>query len=302
MHNLVLLIVCFLAGVLLRHAGRLPGTTSQVLNGVIIHVSLPAVTLLHVHNLRLSGDVLVMAAMPWLHFGLAALFFLFLGRVLRLRRSVVGALLLTGGLGNTSFVGLPMIEAFYGSEALVHGIIVDQAGSFMVLSTLGITVAGMYAGERPGVGTIARRIVTFPPFLALAAALVLIPVEYPGWLTVLLARLADTLAPLALLSVGFQLHAGHVGGNLRNLAAGLGFKLVLAPIFFLFLYGGVLGLRGLSVEVTLFEAAMPPMVTAGIIAQEHDIEPRLASLMVAVGIVLSFVSLPAWAFVFDRFF
>jgi predicted permease len=46
--------------------------------------------------------------------------------------------------------------------------------------------------------------------------------------------------------------------------------------------------------VTLFEAAMPPMIAASIIAQEHDLDPNLATLMVAVGLPLSFLTLSGW--------
>jgi hypothetical protein len=34
---------------------------------------------------------------------------------------------LIGGLGNTSFIGLPMIEAFYGANGMPTGILIDQA-------------------------------------------------------------------------------------------------------------------------------------------------------------------------------
>jgi predicted permease len=295
MNNLLLLIVCFLAGGLLRSFGKLPQSTPSVLNGFIIHVSLPAITLLYIHGLSVSSEMLYMAAMPWLHFGLAALFFLFLGRFFNLPRATVGALMLTGSMGNTSFLGLPMIEAFYGEVGLGTGIVVDQLGSFMVLSTLGITVAGMFsAGGRPSAEEVIKRIVFFPPFIALVLAVMLIPVDYPVWLNAVLHRLGDTLAPLALFSVGYQLNPVHFKGNAANLCIGLGFKLLLAPFLLYVLYVCLLGLEGLPVQVTLFEAAMPPMITAGIIATEHDINPPLANLMVAVGVVLSFLSLPLW--------
>ena len=294
MHNLLLLVVCFLAGVLLKGSGKLPQATPSVLNGFIIHVSLPAITLLYIHDLTFSADVLYMAAMPWLHFGLGAGFFLLVGRLLKLSRSSIGALMLTGGMGNTSFVGLPMIEAFYGKEGLATGIIVDQLGSFMVLSTLGITVAGMYSKGMPSPGEVARRIVFFPPFIALVLALVLIPVDYPDWFTATANRLGDTLAPLALFSVGYQLHPGHLEENLRSLLVGLAFKLLLAPLVISILYIELFGLSGLAVKVTLFEAAMPPMIAGGIIAAEHGINPSLSNLMIAVGVLLSFLTLPLW--------
>jgi Predicted permeases len=294
MNNLILLITCFLAGMALRRSGRMPDHAPATLNSFIIHVSLPALTLLYVHDLKFTGDVVFIGAMAWIHFALAAGFFLALGKWLKLPRPTVGALMLTGGLGNTSFLGLPMIDAFYGPEAITTGIIADQLGSFLVLSICGITVAGLYSSGTPTAQTIVRRIVLFPPFVAMAVALALIPVPYAEWFTVLLRRLGDTLAPLALLSVGFQLRLGHLAGNGRNLAIGLAFKLFLAPLAIFLLYVPLLGAQGQAIQVTLFEAAMPPMITAAIVATEHDLDPPLATLMVAVGVVLSFATLTGW--------
>jgi len=294
MNNLLLLILCFIAGMLLRRSRRMPDHAPATLNSFIIHVSLPALTLLYIHDMKLTGNVGLMAAMAWIYFALAAGFFWLIGRWLKLPRSTVGALMLTGGLGNTSFFGLPMIEAYYGHEGIVSGIIVDQLGSFLVLSTLGITVAGLYSSGRPTGREILRRIALFPPFVALVIALMLIPLEYAPWFTALLKRLGDTLAPLALVSVGFQLRLGHLAGNGRNLAIGLGFKLLLAPLLIYLLYVQLLSAHGQAMQVTLFEAAMPPMITAAIIAAEHDLDPQLSTLMVAVGLLISFATLSGW--------
>lgn len=294
MNNLLLLILCFIAGMLLRRFKRMPDNAPATLNSFIIHISLPALTLLYIHQLKLSGDVLLTGLMAWLVFGLSAGFFWLIGRWLKLPRATTGALILVGGLGNTSFFGLPMVEAFYGKEGLTTAIIADQLGSFFALSVLGITVAGLYSSGRPTAAQIAKRIALFPPFISLLIALLLIPVEYADWFSVLLKRLGDTLAPLALLSVGLQLRLGHIMGNARNLALGLSFKLILAPLAIYLLYVQLLGAHGTSIQVTLFEAAMPPMITAAIVASEHDLDPPLVTLMVAVGLVVSFFTLSGW--------
>ncbi|MFA6119961.1 MAG: AEC family transporter [Sideroxydans sp.] len=294
MNNLLLLILCFIVGMLLRRFKRMPDNAPATLNSFIIHVSLPALTLLYIHQLRLSGDVLLTGLMAWLVFGLSAGFFWLMGKWLNLSRATTGALILVGGLGNTSFFGLPMVEAFYGKEGLTTAIIADQLGSFFALSVLGITVAGIYSSGRPTATEIIKRIALFPPFLSLCIALLLIPIEYAEWFSVLLKRLGDTLAPLALLSVGMQLRLGHIAEHKRNLALGLGFKLILAPLAIYLLYVQLLGAHGLNMQVTLFEAAMPPMITAAIVASEHDLDPPLANLMVAVGLILSFITLSGW--------
>ena len=48
-------------------------------------------------------------------------------------------------------------------------------------------------------------------------------------------------------------------------------------------------------RVTVLEAAMPSMVTAGALAIAHGLAPRLAAAMVGYGLLLSLATLPLWA-------
>jgi predicted permease len=153
MNNFILLVACFLIGMLLRRSGRLPANAHAALNGFVIHISLPALTLLYVHTLRVDAKLLLPIAMAWVMFGVGFLVFRGLGRVLTLPRDTVGALILTGSLANTSFIGLPMIETYYGAQGLGLGILIDQMGTYLVLSTLGLLVAALYGH---GAGITAR--------------------------------------------------------------------------------------------------------------------------------------------------
>jgi predicted permease len=292
--NLILLAVAFLAGILLRKTGRFPDSTPFALNGFVVHVSLPALTLLHIHRLQFDRTLLLTALMPWLFFGAAWAFFRVAGKVAGLPARTIGALILVAGLGNTSFVGLPMIEAWYGKEWLGVGVVADQLGSFLVLSTLGILTATACSSGAATARELVRRVVLFPPFQALLLALLLRPVTYPDAMVAVLQKLGDTLTPLALASVGFQLRFRLSPGVARPLALGLLFKLLLAPAFIALLYVVVLRQGGPVIRVTIFEAAMAPMITAGIIAIDHDLDPPLVTLLLGVGIPLSFLTLAGW--------
>jgi predicted permease len=52
--------------------------------------------------------------------------------------------------------------------------------------------------------------------------------------------------------------------------------------------------HGLPVTVGVLQAAQGPMITAGILAQEHRLDPELVTLTVGLGILLSFLSAPLW--------
>ncbi len=47
-------------------------------------------------------------------------------------------------------------------------------------------------------------------------------------------------------------------------------------------------------RVTVFESAMAPMIGASIVAMDHDLDPPLLTLMLGVGVALSFLTLPVW--------
>src|SRR6516162_6597507 len=115
MSNIALLFLCLAAGVALRASGQVPNNAHLAINGFIINISLPALTLLQLHGIQIHGELFFSILMPWLMFiGVAALIWL-VGRQLRLSTATTGALILTAGLANTSFVGVPMIESFYGA-------------------------------------------------------------------------------------------------------------------------------------------------------------------------------------------
>lgn len=294
MANIILLAICLAAGFGLRKTGRFPASTPAALNGFIIHISLPALAILHIHHLKLDSSLALTAAMAWLLFGCSWALFGAAGKLLALDRTTVGALTVVAGLGNTSFVGLPMIEAYFGKEYLGVGIIADQLGSFMVLSTVGIFVATYYSSGSVTPGQMMRKILLFPPFQALLLAFLLKPVSFPDWSVSILEKLGSTLTPLALVSVGFQLQFGGMRAILKPLAGGLFFKLLLGPAIIWFMYSVLFGAAGTVMQVTIFEAAMAPMITAGIIAIDHDLKPQLVGMLVGVGIPVSFVTLYFW--------
>src|SRR5690625_5558692 len=77
-------------------------------------------------------------------------------RWLRWSRSVTGAMLLIVPLGNTSFMGIPLIEALLGTEALPYAILYDQFGTVIALNTYGVLVAAWYGGQKPAWSSLLR--------------------------------------------------------------------------------------------------------------------------------------------------
>ena len=192
MNNYLLLGACFLLGVFLKQTKQLPDNAAAALSGFVVNISLPALTLVYLHGLKVDSGLIMPALMAWMVFGIACGFFWVVGRAVGLSRAATGGLMLTGGLANTSFIGLPMIETFYGAENLGLGILIDQLGSYFVLSTLGILIASIYSsGRTVSARAIALKILKFRPFQAFVLAFILMPLDYPTWTVELLKRLGQ---------------------------------------------------------------------------------------------------------------
>jgi predicted permease len=292
MGALLVVVFCVAAGIVTARLPHPPGL-AQAFNWWVVYIALPALVLGQITLLDSSAPLLLPAVSIWLVFLGGWLFIALAGYLLGWPRDKIGALVLTAGLGNTSFVGYPLIEALRGEAALGMAVIADQFGSFLMLSTLGLVVAALYSGQRVKVLGILRRVLIFPAFWALLIALGLRAAgEAPPLILELSQRLGVTLTPLALFSIGLQLRLRSAGSDSTPLLLGLSWKLLLAPLVVsLFLWANA-ATGTSSAAIIILQAAMAPMVTGGIIAQQYGLAPALASRMVGIGLIISLVTVP----------
>jgi malate permease and related proteins len=298
MSNLILVILCLALGYLSKRVPSFPPRSHLTLNQFLIYFSLPALTLRFITELDFSLEFLFPIATSYLVFGFSWIFFTFLGNIFHWPRKLKACLILCAGFGNTSFVGFPVIEALYGAEGLKMAILVDQPGTFLAVSSIGVIAAASYAsnGAHADIKGIMKKVLLFPPFLVfvIAISMNMLGLHFPDFILDTLGALGATVTPVALISVGMQLGGVGQSKHLKFLFIGLGYKLLIAPALILVLYFFVLKGSGLAVEVSIMEAAMGPMVTASIIAATYKHKPKLASMMVSIGIPISFLSLGLW--------
>lgn len=292
MENFILIGIFVGLGMLFRKIKAFPDQTSQVLNMFALYVALPAVILLKVPQIEFAREMIVPAILPWAMLALSALLILAFGRKFGWSRETIGVLLLIVPIGNTSFMGVPMVNAFFGEEGIPYLIIYDQIGTMLIFAVYGSIILALYGREGEiKISEVAKRALLFPPTTALLVALLLRGWPYPMPIVKGLENLAGMLTPLVMTAIGFQLKIRLSPGVLQPLGYGLGIKLVIAPV--LALAGcRLLGLDNLAADISIFEAGMPPMVTAGALAIAAGMLPELAAALVSLGMALAFVSLP----------
>jgi predicted permease len=316
MFNFLLILAYLAIGYALKKQSQCPRETPQVLNFLVLYVALPAVVLQKIPQLELSSRLLIPALVPWVLLLCTVLLVLCVARYRRWGMELTAAMLIVLPLGNTSFLGFPMIQAFWGEQWLPYAMIYDQAGSFVALATYSTILAAVYRAKldhtqganhelatthpaRAGNGVSARhivaKIISFPPFIALIVAVVLSPWGYPVLVHNLIDSLAVLLVPLIMIAVGFNLDFSQTLQHRGALVLALGYKLLLMPLIALLLCLGLnLPLSDKAVQVSIIEAAMPPMISAGAIAISAGLAPRFVTALIGIGLLCSFISLPLW--------
>jgi len=296
MDSIILLFLCMITGVALQRVKAFPANSYVALNQFVIYISLPALALFYIPKIEISSQLLFPLGIAWIGFLLSYLFFSILGKTFGWSRKLIGCLILMGGLGNTSFVGFPVIEALYGKEGLKTAIIVDQPGSFMVMATFGIIVATLFSRGTPNPKTIGLKIITFPPFIAFFISILMnvFKADFFPDLQSVFQKLGNTVTPIALVAVGLQLKFDKRSKHYTFLALGLFFKLIITPLFFFILYKLILNQNSQQIDVSIMEAAMAPMITASVLATNYGLKPKLSTMMIGIGIPLSFLTLAFW--------
>lgn len=292
MSALLLLVVCLALGVMVARLINPPPTLAQNLNWWVLNIALPALILHLMPSLQIDWHLWFLPASMWFVFLGAWGFFVLIGRRLHWSREQIGCLTLVCGLGNTSFIGFPMVEALRGNEGLALAAVADQLGSFACLAIGGTFVAALYSGSKLEASAIVRKILLFPPFgaflLGLGAG------QLGGWPSLLdgiFVRVGATLVPLALFSVGLQLRLRLAPGQMSVATIGLVWKMGIAAA--LISAGGLLfGIDRSVYTIAVLQAAMAPMISAGILAEQSDLDPPLANAVLSIGILLSFLTVP----------
>jgi predicted permease len=287
----VLLLV--LVGVALRRFGALKRDDAGPLNAVIVYAALPALIFVSVAQADLSWELVKVAAVAWA-VSLAGLSVAWeIAHALKMEKRTAGAFVLVAALGNTGYVGYPVVRALLGPQALPQAVFYDVFGTVAAAFTLGVAVAARQ-GEHTGRINPLRELLTFPAMIALIVALLyrFVPLSGPvskavmDWMTIP----ANMTVPLMMVSLGVTLDISAFKGSLGPLGAAAAIKLALLP-FLAVAVTTIMKDSGIA-RVVMVEAGMPSMLLSLVIGQRFKLDTGFIAAAVLLTTVLCIVTIP----------
>lgn len=302
MINFVLIGVCILCGMIFKATKSIHPDAHKGINTWILYLALPAVSFKYLPKVQWSLEMMF----PILSTVLIALgswiFMLYYSKYKNYSRRSRSTMELASGYSNTSFIGFPLITAFYGEKYLSIAIICDQT-MFLILSTLGIVTALKGGSKSGNVSTkfILNRLFTFPPFIGCISALIISRFINLDFAETFFDKLAGTVGPLALFSVGLQLKFNGWKKLIPQISTSMLYKLIIAP-FIVLIAAFVFGIKGDIAKISIFEAAMPTLVTSSIIAEQFRLNTKLTNLIIGISIIVGFATTGFWYQVIQQIF
>jgi predicted permease len=210
--------------------------------------------------------------------------------------STSAGLTLVGGMGNTSFLGFPMVAAFFAEKYIAIAVLCDQA-TFILLATAGISVAiNASQAKNASAMLFVKKIISFPAFWSCSLAIILPHYINLSPLYPFFDKLAGTVAPLALFSIGLQLQFTGYRTKIKRISLTLLYKLMIAPAI-VTLVAIAFHLNDTITKVTIFEMAMPPLISASIVAAEYDLDTEVTNLVIGIGLLAGIVTASCWWFI-----
>ena len=295
--NFLIIILFVGIGWLVKTQGWLSKRVILLINQYVIFVCLPAIALLKIPQLSINFNLAYPILMAWLLIPVVFVLVNWVASKYRWNTETIGCLLMLTCFGNTSFVGFPIIQAFHGEQALAYAVVYDQLGSFLGLAVVGnffiakySTKNGSHESKLP-IKSLVKKVISFPPFIALIVAFGFGDFFSGDTLVQVFSLIAKTLVPATMFLVGLHFEFRLSSEHYKPLAWVLVIKMFSLPVI-AFVILNTFQQQGLSAQVTLMESAMPPMVTASILAIHANLRPSLAAAAVGYGLLLSVFSMP----------
>ncbi|OGS51018.1 MAG: hypothetical protein A3J79_03735 [Elusimicrobia bacterium RIFOXYB2_FULL_62_6] len=266
------------AGWAFRKYGLLPATADEVLNRYLYYAALPALTFVKVSDTplwELGSDFLIANTLPVAAL-MALITLLWLARALSWRFARL--LVITAALGNTAYLGFPVVSMRLGEKALGCAAVVSSLQNVLIF-TLGLLLINLICeGSCPGLAglkrLVLRNFVLWASVAGLAVSWFAVPV--PAVLRAALSDIGGTAMPLALFTIGAGFYGKSAAGNGAKLAVIAALKLLVLPLFYL-LTAYLLGFEGTAARAGYLQSCMPVAVMTYVLAKEFDFDAQLVS-------------------------
>lgn len=294
--KIIPLILSFFLGLAAKHLKMMSKEDAPILLKFVLNISLPALTIIAINNVRVSVDMLLIPLFAMLvvlvMYGISNLS----QKGLKMPKTMFGSFLVGTMIMNTAYA-LPFFSAAFGDEGLARASLFDIGNTFMIF-TFTYFNAIKY-GDNPHTDKI--QWIKFLRLAPLWAMLIAFLVKLSGLAVPelglnFLSLVGLPTTPLVMIALGlyFEPKLKNLGkafiAIFIRMGIGLGIGYLLALIF---------GLQGLTRTTVIVCSALPIGFNTLIFANLENMDREFAATMVSFSIIIALLYLPLLIYLFS---
>ncbi|CAB3288353.1 Auxin efflux carrier [Methanocaldococcus lauensis] len=275
---------------------------AKILNSIVIYFAMPSTIFLTIIKNVSSNQILNFLKLPiiiFISFMLVGLLSYLLGKyIFKLDDKKLGGLILVSMLGNTGFLGYPVILGMFGEIGLARAIFCDLGSVFATM------LLGTYVGIRFGKSknkSVLKEMIKFPPLLTGILSIILIIFNFnlnylPNFLLKSLNYLSSATVPLIMMSLGLSLSPKSLKfGIFWGLIASL-FRFIISPTLS-FTLSEIINIKGLDRNVLLVESSMPSAMMSLVLGTLYELDVKLIASSIFITTTLSLLVIGLWSWI-----
>lgn len=253
---------------------------------------MPALIFKAVRGSEISLSLLKIPLVGLLAMAAALLLAYFVGRRVTSNAATLGGFLMAAVAGNTGYLGYPVTIMIFGQDNLVKAVFFDLFATVVFILTIGLLIAGRYGSSQRRMQPW-KEMLSFPPLLALIAALLTRGIVLPDPVNQVVDLLAGATVVLIMLSIGLGLSLGESRNYKLPLTMVVVIKLVFVPLAAFYVGKGLL-LQPSDLAVSVLEASMPSVMFSQVLALKYGLDSVFLPSAILITTVLSLITIPLW--------
>lgn len=302
LNSLVMIFLLIIPGVFFRKRNILTDHQNQAISSVVVNLTWPCLVIdamqmeFNIQTLKDSGYIFVVSLII---FALLLLISFPLAKAMKMPKTKQYLMVFMLLFGNTGFIGIPVIKALYGTEAIFFSAIVELINDILIF-TIGIALIQISAGTQLKIGI--RQFLN-PGLIGvlIGLALFLLNLQLPELVSGSVKMIGDATTPLTMFVIGFQLGSlkfREIAGDWQVYVVCF-VKLMIAPVITLLIVRLWAGEFSLLEKVLIMSFAMPVASVSAIFSQQYKGEVAFATKSVLLSTVLSILMIPIFAIIME---
>lgn len=282
-------------GYYFRRQGLCTDEWVNVLNKFVYYVSLPAVIIVSFWDIQWRSSEIWMAV-GWntvAYLAFAILVFLSLNSLKHLSGSAKSAMFMVSLVGNTVYIGFPILIHALGSSKAPYVIAAGTAHLVLGL-VLSILAVDFWVVKSRKLSLYADDLIKNPFMLSIGAGIILSLLGLKGPLFNVihtpLAMLGSTATPIALFALGGFLHGKFLRKHVSRSLVWTGIKILAFPGF-LWLFMNLLPVDQRIAQVSVLTGTMPVAVTCFVIAKKFRLDEAFVTNVILLSTAISAVTI-----------